>query len=136
MLLLSTHLDEVDAMLATKRLHQLDVHGLITVVGQDAKVSLAFVQGFSTLVEATGQTIVDEGGLEYFLDGCIYVHRSTSTSTAGNIISEERILTRFDHDAPIPLVVRMNLSCKWHAQEIREKTISRSFVICLINFQF
>lgn len=41
MLAKHSYLDEVDLMLGTESLHQLDVHGLVAVGSKDTQVSLA-----------------------------------------------------------------------------------------------
>jgi hypothetical protein len=54
------NLDEVDSVFAAESLHKLHVHGLITVVSKDAKVSLSLVQSLSALIQTTSKTIMDE----------------------------------------------------------------------------
>ncbi len=52
----SPHLDEVDLMLGTESLHQLDVHGLVTVCCQDAEMSLAPVKQTKTMMSLQSPT--------------------------------------------------------------------------------
>ena len=61
-------------MLLAESLDQLLVHGLVAVVGEDAEKGLAFVQGLSGLVKASGEAVVDEGGLQHLLNGRVDVH--------------------------------------------------------------
>ena len=62
-------------MFLAKSLDELLVHGLVAVVGQNAEKSLALVQSLGRLVEAAGEAVVDEGGLQDLLDGGVDVHR-------------------------------------------------------------
>jgi hypothetical protein len=87
-----THLDEVDAVFSTESLDQLDVHGLVAAVGQNAQMSSTFVQGLGRLVQSPRKTIVDEGGLQDLLQSGVNVHRTTSGGSdrggGGGVISE------------------------------------------------
>ena len=63
-----TDFDEVDLVLGAESLDELDVFGLGTGLYQDAKVSLALVQGFGALPETASETIVNECVLQDLLD--------------------------------------------------------------------
>ena len=54
-------------MLLTQSLYELLVHWFITVVCENAKESLPLVQSLGRLVKTTGQTVVDESGLQHLL---------------------------------------------------------------------
>ena len=44
-----TYLKQVNSMFCTESLHQFDIHGLVTVVGQDTQVGLTSVKGKTCL---------------------------------------------------------------------------------------
>ena len=54
-------------MLLTQSLYELLVHWFITVVCENAKESLPLVQSLGRLVKTTGQTVMDESGLQHLL---------------------------------------------------------------------
>ena len=66
-----TDFDEVDLVLGAESLDELDVFGLGTGLYQDAKVSLALVQGFGALPETASETIVNECVLQDLLKGLL-----------------------------------------------------------------
>jgi len=66
--------DQVDVVLAAQRLDQLLVVGLVAVLGEDAELRLALLDGARRLVEAAGEAVVREGLLEDELDGGVDVH--------------------------------------------------------------
>merc|ERR1712122_181278 len=64
-------------MFLTQGLDQFLVSRLIAVFGQDAKQSLSLVQSFGGFVEATGKSVLDQGGLEHFTESCFEVHATS-----------------------------------------------------------
>ena len=55
------HLDEGDAVLLAQRSHQLLVHGLVAVLGEDAEEGLPLVQGLGRLPQPPRQAVRDQG---------------------------------------------------------------------------
>ena len=55
-LLSGVNLDEWDFVLLGKGGDELDVFGIITVLGEDAEISILSIQGFSDLVETLNET--------------------------------------------------------------------------------
>ena len=70
-------------MLLAKGLDKLLVHRLVAVVSQNTEEGLALVESLGRLVEASGQTVVDEGGLEDLLDGGVDVHGAGDSGSGG-----------------------------------------------------
>ena len=62
-----TDLDEVDLVLGTEGLNELDVLGLSAGLDEDAKVSLTLVESLGTLAETTSETVVNECVLQNLL---------------------------------------------------------------------
>ena len=62
-----TDLDEVDLVLGTESLNQLDVLGLSAGLDEDAEVGLALVESLGALAETASETVVDEGVLQDLL---------------------------------------------------------------------
>lgn len=62
-----SNLDQVDFVLGTKRLDELDVLGFGAGLDEHAEVSLALVQSLSALAQTTGEPIVHEGILQNLL---------------------------------------------------------------------
>lgn len=62
-----TDLDEVDLVLSTESLNELNVLCLRAGLNKDAKVGLTLVEGLGTLAETTSETIVDQGVLQNLL---------------------------------------------------------------------
>ena len=63
-----TDLDEVDLVLGTEGLNQLDVLGLSAGLDEDAEVGLTLVEGLGALAETAGETVVNEGVLQDLLN--------------------------------------------------------------------
>ena len=61
-------LDELDVVLKAEGLNELDVRGLLAVLSQNAKVSLATIKGLGALVQTTSKTIVDQSTLQDLLN--------------------------------------------------------------------
>ena len=62
-----TDLDEVNLVLSTEGLDELDVLGLSAGLDEDAKVSLTLVESLGTLAETTSETVVNECVLQNLL---------------------------------------------------------------------
>ena len=62
-----TDVDEVDLVLGTESLNELDVLGLRAGLDEDAKVGLTLVEGLGALTETTGETVVNECVLQNLL---------------------------------------------------------------------
>lgn len=62
-----SNLDQVDFVLGTEGLDELDVLGFGACLDEHAKVSLALVQGLGALAQATGEPIVHESVLQNLL---------------------------------------------------------------------
>ena len=62
-----TDLDEVNLVLSTEGLNELDVLGLSAGLDEDAKVSLTLVESLGTLAETTSETVVNECVLQNLL---------------------------------------------------------------------
>ena len=62
-----TDLDEVDLVLGTEGLNELDVLSLRASLDEDAKVGLTLIEGLGALTETTSETVVDEGVLQDLL---------------------------------------------------------------------
>ena len=62
-----TDLDEVDLVLGTESLNELDVLGLGASLDEDAQVSLALVESLGTLTETASKTVVNESVLQNLL---------------------------------------------------------------------
>ena len=63
-LLVVFNLDQGDVVLSTEGLNELTVSRLCAVGGQHAEMGLTLVQGLSSLVQTTGQTIIDQSFLQ------------------------------------------------------------------------
>jgi len=72
----AVNLDEWDSMLHAKSGDQLLVHGLVAILGQNAKKSLSFVESLGGLSHTSGKTIGDESLFENLLDGGVDIHGS------------------------------------------------------------
>lgn len=57
-------LDELDVVLKAESLDELDVGGLLAVLGKNAKVGLTTIKSLGALMETTSKTIVDQSALE------------------------------------------------------------------------
>lgn len=66
------NLDEVDLVLSTEGLDELDVLGLSASLDEDAQVRLALVKRLRALAETASETIMDEGVLQDLL----YIRRT------------------------------------------------------------
>merc|ERR1712004_191801 len=66
-----------DLMFLTQSLDQFLVGWLIAVLGQDAKQSLSLVKSFGGLMESSGKSILDQGGLEHFTESCFEAHATS-----------------------------------------------------------
>ena len=62
-----TNLDEVNLVLSTEGLNELDVLGFSTSLDKDAKVGLTLIEGLRALAETAGETVVDKGVLQDLL---------------------------------------------------------------------
>ena len=62
-----TDLDEVDLVLSTEGLNELDVLGLSARLDEDAQVRLTLVKRLGALAQTTSETVVDEGVLQNLL---------------------------------------------------------------------
>ena len=62
-----TDLNEVNLVLSTEGLDELDVLGLSAGLDEDAKVSLTLVESLGTLAETTSETVVNECVLQNLL---------------------------------------------------------------------
>jgi hypothetical protein len=62
-----SNLDEVDFVLGTEGLNELDVLGLSAGLDEDTEVSLALIEGLGALAEATGEAVVNESVLQDLL---------------------------------------------------------------------
>ena len=62
-----TNLDEVDLVLGTESLNELDVLGLSAGLDEDTEVSLALVESLGALAETAGEAVVDESVLQDLL---------------------------------------------------------------------
>ena len=65
-----TNLDEVDLVLSTEGLDELDVLGLRARLDEDAQVRLALVKRLRALTKTASETIMDESVLEDLLHVC------------------------------------------------------------------
>lgn len=63
-----TNLNEVDLVLGTERLNELDILGLSASLDEDAQVGLAFVEGLGALAETASKTVVNKGVLQNLLE--------------------------------------------------------------------
>ena len=59
--------DQVNFVLGTKCLNELDVFGLVAGLVKDTQVGLALVKGLCGFTETTGETIVNESVLQNLL---------------------------------------------------------------------
>lgn len=66
-----TDLDQVDLVLSTESLDELDVLGLGTGLDKNAEVGLTFVQRLGTLAQTTSKPVVNESILQNLLLQCI-----------------------------------------------------------------
>jgi hypothetical protein len=62
-----TNLDEVDLVLGTESLNELDILGLSASLDEDGKMGLAFVERLGTLAQTTRKTVVNERVLQNLL---------------------------------------------------------------------
>ena len=60
-------LDEVDLVLGTESLDELDVLGLCAGLNEHAKVGLTLVEGLGALTETASKTVVNKGVLQNLL---------------------------------------------------------------------
>lgn len=60
-------LDQVDAMVGTQRLNELDVLSLGASINEDAKMCLTLVKSLGTFPKTTGEPIVYKGILQHLL---------------------------------------------------------------------
>ena len=67
------NLDEVDLVLSTESLNELDVLGFCARFDEHAKVGLTLVESLSTFTEPTGKTIVNESVLQNLLGDVVLV---------------------------------------------------------------
>ena len=63
-----TDLDEVNLVLSTEGLDELDVLGLRAGLDEHAEVGLALVEGLGALAETAGETVVNESVLQDLLN--------------------------------------------------------------------
>ena len=66
-----SNLDEVDLVLGAESLNELDVLGLSAGLDENAKVSLALVEGLGALAETASETVVDESVLQNLLESIL-----------------------------------------------------------------
>merc|ERR1712112_515250 len=81
------NLDEGDPVLHAEGGHELLVHGLVTVLSQDAEQGLALVQSLGSLTESASKAISYQSLLEDFLDGSVNVHGPAGHGGSGGDIS-------------------------------------------------
>lgn len=72
-----TDLDEIDLVFSAEGFDELDVFGFRAGLDEHTKVSLALVEGLSSLAKTTSETVVNKGILQNLLDA----RRDTQNNT-------------------------------------------------------
>merc|ERR1719499_40132 len=81
------NLDQRDSVFHAQGSDQFLIHGLVTVLGQDAEQCLSLVQGLGCLSNTPGKAISNQSLLEHLLDSGVNVHGPRGHGSRRYIIS-------------------------------------------------
>ena len=116
-----SYLDEGDAVLLAQGSHQLLVHGLVAVLGEDTEEGLPFVQGLGRLPQAPRQAVRDQclgaGVRTGVKKGELEIEtkkKLNQNHTSSSMINQEKLLLKASLDGQA-LVVLTCLSTSWMA---------------------
>merc|ERR1719192_44667 len=77
------HLDQGDSVLLAEGGDQLLIHGLVAILGEDAKQGLPLVQSLGSLPQPSGETVGNQSLLEHLLDCLIDAHWASGLNGGG-----------------------------------------------------